>query len=697
MRELKYLVAVALLAMSAVLMAGAAYGADGWTVTGQDLPSAMVWDETVAASVDADNTGDTTWDSTYALVSLLSPTGPPSTIDRWGLTSVPVEGTVAPDASYTWDFEVTAPPITTVRYLAPVSPTAAGVVVGWLENRWMLAVADSPWDFVTTDMAGAEVWTAITKFPDDLPGTGGAWAAFYIDELAGRAPLVVQGYPDGTYRPGWEVTRDQMAVYMSRALNLPTAPYEGFFETTDVPEAQWAALYIEALVRADIVAGFPDGYYRPGWNVNRGQMATFVARGIWGGMDVPSGPEVGDFSDVPDYDPGPAHWAYDAIEYAVAHNVVQGYPDGTYRPDNNVTRDQMAVFVWKGFVMPIGSAVVLGGPAVTLVPPGSVYVGWSSVTVASGDDPGWAYVVFDAVRLGTALVGPDDTWDVKFELLPSGGGDPVATSTVSLDADDITGYHDEAAAAGDPYLTISWYIPGPLEGGAYQLKVSCTDDTDTFHQAGRLADLWVAPTTLSEDFEGITQLPVGWTKTGPGAWSVNPVDLGGCNLPQNQGTTIVAPGGENCLTVLPGGVAREDAAGAYSFTWVATPAIDCSGYTTVTLELDALVSCFNDYATIDASNDNGENWTTLWDWGYPDCSDSNDTYPWHEDGDPGTWLDAAVVCADPPPDWWGDLTVDLSSVAADSSRVKVRWTFVSDEAGCGCYGWLIDNVSITGS
>jgi hypothetical protein len=417
---------------------------------------------------------------------------------------------------------------------------------------------------------------------------------------------------------------------------------------------------------------------------------------------VPSGPAVGHFSDVPDYDPGPAHPYYDFVEFTVAQNVVHGYPDETYRPDVNVTRDQMAVFVWKGFVMPTGTAVVLGGPGITEVDPASTdYVGWSSVTVGYIDDPCWTYVVFDAVRLGTGLVGPDGTWDVKFELLPSGGGDPVATSTVSLDADDITGYHDAAAASGNPYLTLSWDIPGPVDGGAYQLKVSCTDDTDTFHQAGRLADLWIAPTTLSEDFEGITQLPVGWAKTGPGDWAVNPVSLELCTMPMSQGSTEVAPGGENCLTVLAGGnvqTTSHGGPGSVGYTWVATPTIDCSGYTTVGLELDALLGTAYDYATIDASNDNGETWTTVYSQGYEDLSFSNDCWPWHVDGDPTTWLDNDVVCADPPPDWWGHLTVDLSSVAAGSGRVKARWTFEGNQArDCGCYGWLIDNVSITGS
>jgi N-acetylmuramoyl-L-alanine amidase len=57
------------------------------------------------------------------------------------------------------------------------------------------------------------------------------------------------------------------------------------------------------------------------------------------------------FSDVP-----ADHWAYKQIEYAVSQNVVQGYADGTYRPDVVVDRGQMAVFIARAMVAPNGDA-----------------------------------------------------------------------------------------------------------------------------------------------------------------------------------------------------------------------------------------------------------------------------------------------------------------------------------------------------
>jgi len=163
---------------------------------------------------------------------------------------------------------------------------------------------------------------------------------------------IVAGYDNGTYRPSASVTRDQMAVYISRALELVTQPYEGRFPD-DVPDTQWAWPWIEALARAGIVQGFDATHYRPDDIVNRDAMAVYVARSMWGGIDVPSGPAEGTFEDVPDYDPGPAHWAYDEIEYCVANEVVKGYDPTHYRPDEPVTRDQMAVYVAKAFALPM--------------------------------------------------------------------------------------------------------------------------------------------------------------------------------------------------------------------------------------------------------------------------------------------------------------------------------------------------------
>jgi hypothetical protein len=117
----------------------------------------------------------------------------------------------------------------------------------------------------------------------------------------------------------------------------------------DVPTDHWAYTHIEYCVENGVVAGYQDGLYHPEYEVTRDQMAVYVARalvapeGEAGLADyVPADPR--DFPDV-----GSDFWAYVHIEYCVENGVVAGYLDGLYHPEIVVTRDQMAVYVARAF------------------------------------------------------------------------------------------------------------------------------------------------------------------------------------------------------------------------------------------------------------------------------------------------------------------------------------------------------------
>jgi len=176
------------------------------------------------------------------------------------------------------------------------------------------------------------------------------WAFDYIRACVNAG--IVGGYPDGTYHPAAPVTRDQMAVFISRALaggdaNVPTGPSTATFP--DVLTDHWAFRYVEYAVSHGVTGGYPDGTYRPTLTVTRDQMAVFVARAIAGGdSGVPPGPSTATFPDVPT-----SQWAFKYIEYITSEGVTGGYDDGTYRPLVAVTRDQMAVFVQRAFDLPM--------------------------------------------------------------------------------------------------------------------------------------------------------------------------------------------------------------------------------------------------------------------------------------------------------------------------------------------------------
>ncbi len=186
-----------------------------------------------------------------------------------------------------------------------------------------------------------------TRFPD-VPAWGfGAegldphWA--YVDvELCVRAGIV-QGYPDGSYLPLGTVTRAQMAVYIARAMAgadwlVPDGPSSASF--SDVDSDHWAYRHVEYAAAQGVVAGYPGGDYRPDLQVDRGQMAVYIARARGWSDTTP----IEFFADVP-----VAHWAAAEVTACVANGVVSGYEDGLYHPERTVTRDQMAVYIARGF------------------------------------------------------------------------------------------------------------------------------------------------------------------------------------------------------------------------------------------------------------------------------------------------------------------------------------------------------------
>ena len=166
---------------------------------------------------------------------------------------------------------------------------------------------------------------------------------------------IVQGYWDGTYRPQYTVTRDQMAVFIARALAggdayVPTGPPTPTFP--DVDTDHWAYKYIEYVAQNNIAEGYWNGY-QPLRQVDRAQMAVFIARSIVqptgeAGLVGYVPPTTPDFPDV-DTD----YWAYKHIEYCFEQDIVQGLPTGYYRPAWVVDRAGMAVYIQRAFQLPI--------------------------------------------------------------------------------------------------------------------------------------------------------------------------------------------------------------------------------------------------------------------------------------------------------------------------------------------------------
>ena len=134
---------------------------------------------------------------------------------------------------------------------------------------------------------------------------------------------------------------------------VPTGPATATF--SDVPIDYWAFKYVEYAADQGVVKGYSDGTYKPADQVTRDQMSVFIARAIAtpaAGADLVNytPPTTPTFPDVPT-----SFWAYKYVEYIAQPGigVTKGYPDGDYHPEYICTRDQMAVYVARAFQLPL--------------------------------------------------------------------------------------------------------------------------------------------------------------------------------------------------------------------------------------------------------------------------------------------------------------------------------------------------------
>ncbi|ADH98376.1 immunoglobulin-like domain-containing protein [Salisediminibacterium selenitireducens] len=152
-----------------------------------------------------------------------------------------------------------------------------------------------------------------------------------IRYLAGLG--IIGGYTDGRFGPDDVVTRGQAAIMIGRALGFDGEQRETSFP--DVGMNTTFSGFVQEAADRGIIQGFPDGSYRPDAPVTRGQMAIFIARAF----DLETEADA-DFSDV-----SPSMQSYSAVRLILHENITEGFPDGTFRPDNDVTRGQFSAFL----------------------------------------------------------------------------------------------------------------------------------------------------------------------------------------------------------------------------------------------------------------------------------------------------------------------------------------------------------------
>ncbi len=168
---------------------------------------------------------------------------------------------------------------------------------------------------------------------------GFEWAKDYINSLSSKK--VINGFGDGTFKPGNKVTREEFVKMLVVALNLKGDIKLGF---NDVDSTHWAYEYIKKAVSAGVVNGISDTEFGINTAISRQDMAVMAYRaakkvGKLNNIE----PDKNNFSDESDI----ADYAKDAIAYMKSAGIINGVGENMFNPLGTATRAETAVVISK--------------------------------------------------------------------------------------------------------------------------------------------------------------------------------------------------------------------------------------------------------------------------------------------------------------------------------------------------------------
>ncbi|WP_072338138.1 MULTISPECIES: NEAT domain-containing protein [unclassified Paenibacillus] len=122
------------------------------------------------------------------------------------------------------------------------------------------------------------------------------WAKAVVERAVGLG--LANGYEDGTFRPDDVVTRAEFAALLSRTLKLEESAEElSFADTADIPD--WVKPYLSAVAKAGLIGGYEDGTFRPGRRISRAELGVIVSRALELELDAMAGPSFADTDSIP--------------------------------------------------------------------------------------------------------------------------------------------------------------------------------------------------------------------------------------------------------------------------------------------------------------------------------------------------------------------------------------------------------------
>lgn len=224
------------------------------------------------------------------------------------------------------------------RLEAWVNPANTQIPAGWSSDRSRpLCAYPSVAVYLQGDPESAESFeclemTEVPDFVDNQPGTRYYEPIRWL-QLAG----ITGGYADGTFRKDRDITRAESLAFIYRYVQPDSVVSGAPFP--DVPANHSFVEPISWAKAEHITGGYADGLFKPARSVTRGEFASFLYRT----MDPDHlGPEDTEFKDV-----SVTSTHYEAITWLASEGLSVGYRDGTYRPDQHITRGEAATLMYR--------------------------------------------------------------------------------------------------------------------------------------------------------------------------------------------------------------------------------------------------------------------------------------------------------------------------------------------------------------
>jgi hypothetical protein len=296
------------------------------------------------------------------------------------------------------------------------------------------------------------------------------WAGQFIQQLSQRG--VIAGFPDGSFRPEEAVTRAQFAAMINKA--FPKSAERQAIRFADVPSNYWAFTAIQQAYTTGFLSGYPGNRFQPNQAIPRQQVLVSLANGLNYFASSETESILQNYSDASNI----AGYARAPIAAATEKQIVVNYPSVNFlRPEATATRAQVAAFIYQAMVSS-GQASAINSPYIVALQP--VTPRPTAVTIPQGTA---ITVKYDKAE--KILVTKDETAPLTLT---------VAQNVVTDRGDVVVAAGSQVVGKLKPTKGGSQFVAEKLvltSGQEYQLNASSNviTKTETVRQGSRAASI----------------------------------------------------------------------------------------------------------------------------------------------------------------------------------------------------------------